>query len=488
MNPPSIDPQQALLKRRRTKVVATVGPASNSPEVLAQLIEAGVDVFRLNMSHGEHAGHAEAFRRIRDAAEAAGRHVAVLADLCGPKIRCGRFTGGSIVLEDGATVTVTMRDVPGVPGLIPSQYTALAGDVKPGDRILLDDGNLELKVVASRGTEVECTVVHGGLLKDRKGINLPGVAVSAPSLTDKDRADAEFALGLGVDLLALSFVRRAADVLELRALIDARGRRCGIVAKIEKPEALADYDAILEVTDAVMVARGDLGVELRPEQVPVAQDLLVDRARARHRPVIVATQMLESMIEHARPTRAEVSDVAHAVTSGADAVMLSAESASGKHPVLAVQMMDRIAREAEAYLWRQGAFGSIADRRIAGDAALPVVDAVARSTAHLSRDLKVRAIVVVSRHGTSAAVVSSARPAAPVVSVSAIEATCRRMNLLWGIVPVLVAETRLADPHALARATVRELALAAPGDHVLLVQGFADDPARSAPNVTVLTV
>jgi len=488
MNPPSIDPELALLKRRRTKIVATVGPASADPKVLARLIEAGVDVFRLNMSHGEHAGHAEAFRRIRAAAADAQRHIAVLGDLCGPKIRCGRFAGGSIQLEDDAAVTVTMRDVEGRPGLIPSQYTALAGDVKAGDRILLDDGNLELRVLESSGTEVACVVVHGGLLKDRKGINLPGVAVSAPSLTAKDRVDAEFALGLGVDMLALSFVRRAADVLELRALIDSSGKRCGIVAKIEKPEALTDFDAILEVTDAVMVARGDLGVELRPEQVPVAQDQLVHRARARHRPVIVATQMLESMIDHARPTRAEVSDVAHAVTSGADAVMLSAESASGKHPVLAVQMMDRIAREAEAYLWQQGAFGSIADHRIATDAAMPVVDAVARSTAHLSRDLRVRGIVVISRYGTSAAVVSSARPAAPVISVSAIEATCRRMNLLWGVVPVKCAEASLADHDRLARDTVRELALAAKGEHVLLVQGFNDDPARSAPSVTVLTV
>jgi pyruvate kinase len=476
----------ALLKRRRTKVVATLGPASSSPLVLAELVGAGVDVFRLNMSHGDHAGHAANYAAVRAAAEAAGRHVAVLADLCGPKIRCGRFAGGSIELEAGRPVTVTVRDVEGGPGLIPSQYAALAGDVEPGDRILLDDGNLELRVEGVAGTEVACRVVHGGRLSDRKGINLPGVAVSAPSLTDKDRRDAAFALGLGVDLLALSFVRRAADVHELRALIDATGKRCAIVAKIEKPEALAEYESILDACEAVMVARGDLGVELNPEQVPVVQDLLVDRARARHRPVIVATQMLESMIEHARPTRAEVSDVSHAVASGADAVMLSAESASGRHPLLAVRMMDRIARQTEAYLWQQGAFGSIADARSAADGALPVVDAVARSTAHLSRDLRVRAIVVVSRNGTSASVVSSARPAAPVVSVSALEQTCRWMSLLWGIVPVLVPEARLADPQALARDTARALELADPGDRILLVQGFNEDPARATPSVTVL--
>ena len=477
-----------LLKRRRTKIVATLGPASVAPAMLGELVAAGVDVFRLNMSHGEHAGHAAAYAAVRAAARSAGRHVAVLADLCGPKIRCGRFAGGGIDLENDHEVVVTMREVEGGPGLIPSQYAALAGDVHAGDRILLDDGNLELRVEALAGTEVRCRVVHGGRLTDRKGINLPGVTVSAPSLTDKDRRDAAFALELGVDLLALSFVRRASDVHELRALIAATGKRCGIVAKIEKPEALADYDAILDACDAVMVARGDLGVELNPEQVPVVQDLLVDRARARHRPVIVATQMLESMIENARPTRAEVSDVSHAVTSGADAVMLSAESASGRHPLLAVRMMDRIARQTEAYLWQQGAFGSIGDARNAADGVLPVVDAVARSTAHLSRDLRVRAIVVVSRHGTSAAVVSSARPAAPVVSASALEATCRRMNLLWGIVPVLVPEAQLADPQALARDTARALGLAGPGEHVLLVQGFNEDPTRSTPSVTVLAV
>ncbi len=489
--PPTIaDPistDLALLKQRRTKIVATLGPASTSPAVLAELVAAGVDVFRLNMSHGEHAGHAAAYAALRAAAAKAGRHVAVLADLCGPKIRCGKFVGGSIELVDGAAVTVTTRDVPGGPGLIPSQYAELARDVRAGDRILLDDGNLELKVETSDGVEVACTVVHGGTLKDRKGINLPGVMVSAPSLTAKDRDDAAFALALGVDFLALSFVRSAADISELRTLIDATGLRCGIVAKIEKPEALADFDAILEVTDAVMVARGDLGVELRPEQVPVAQDLLVARARARHRPVIVATQMLESMIDHARPTRAEVSDVSHAVASGADAVMLSAESASGKHPVLAVQMMDRIARQTEAFQWQQGAFGAFVDVRVAHDT-LPVVDAVARSTAHLSRDLGVRAIVVVSRHGTSAAVVSSARPAAPVLSVTALPATCRRMNLLWGIVPVLVDDAALADPQALARRTATSIGLAATGDHILLVQGFNEDPAKSAPSVTVLAV
>ena len=479
-----IEPAVPLLKRRRTRIVATLGPASSNSEVLDALLAHGVDVFRLNFSHGSHAEHAAVFAAIGAAATRAGRHPAVLADLCGPKIRTGRFEGGAVTLEPGAEVVVTTRDVTGTAALIPSQYASLTDDVRAGARLLLDDGKLELEVLAVAGTEVRCRVRHGGVLKDRKGINLPDSAVSAPSLTDKDRADARFALELGVDWLALSFVRCADDLTALRALIDGAGARAGIVAKIEKPEALRDIDAILDACDAVMVARGDLGVELRPEQVPVAQDLLVRGARARRRPVIVATQMLESMIVDARPTRAEVADVAHAVMSGADAVMLSAETASGAHPVGAVEMMDRIARQAEGWLWSQGAFGTIErasnDRDVAG--------ALATATAQLSRDLRVHAVVVVSRSGLSAGIVSAARPAAPIIAVSSSVATCRRLRLSWGLEPVLVTDADLEDPAALAIAQARALDLAAPGDAVLLVQGFQLDPLASRPAVSVLTV
>ena len=483
---PPIETEIPLLRRRRTKIVATLGPASAGPQVLRELLLEGVDVVRLNMSHGTHAEHRKNYTQLRAIAAELGRHTAVMADLCGPKIRAGEFPGGSIELATGARVVVTTRAVEGGPGLIPSQYAGLAEDVRPGARILLDDGNLELRVESVNGSEVECTVVHGGTLNNHKGINLPDVEVSAPSLTDKDREDARFALDLGVDYLALSFVRRADDIESLRALIRDHGHRADIVAKIEKPEALRECDAILAAADAVMVARGDLGVELKPEQVPVAQDLLVDRARRMGKPVIVATQMLESMIAHPRPTRAEVSDVSHAVSSGADAVMLSAESAAGKFPVAAVQMMDRIARQTESFLWAQGAFGSIADEDT--QPPVPIAEAVARSTSQLSRDLRVRAIVVLSRGGTSARQVSSARPAAPVISVTTEPATCRRMSLYWGVVPRLAETPATADIVTLAREVVRELQLAQAGDNLLLVRGFADSPALNAPSVTVLTV
>ncbi len=479
--------QPSLLKRRRTKIVATVGPASSSLDVLGQLIDAGVNVFRLNMSHGSHDGHRAAYESIRAAAGHRDKPVAVLADLCGPKIRCGKFEGGSIELRRDQRVTVTTRDVIGGPGLIPSQYGALASDVKRGDRILLDDGNLELRVERVEGTEIDCTVIDGGTLKDRKGINLPGVDVSAPSLTEKDREDAVFALGLGVDYIALSFVRSAGDVLQLRELVTSRAAEVSIIAKIEKPEALENIDAILETADGIMVARGDLGVELPAESVPITQTQLIDLGRMKGKPVIVATQMLESMITNSRPTRAEVSDVANAVMHGTDAVMLSAETASGSYPVKAVETMDRVARRAEAYLWSQGAFSSISDHDLPSPPiALP--DAVGRATAQLSRDLRVRSIFVISRSGTTARFVAAARPAAPLIALSDNARSTRRMNLYWGVEPILVEASELDAADALARRLVLELDLASHGDYVLRVAGFSSDKEKNVPRISVLTV
>lgn len=475
-----------LLKRRRTKIVATLGPASTKAGVVEQLIEAGVSVFRLNMSHGTHADHRAAFEQVRSVAARLGQPIAVLADLCGPKIRVGQFAQGNIQLAHGSRVTMTTREVVGEPGLIPSQYEPLARDVRPGDRILLDDGLLELKVVEVAGTEVACTTIHGGVLKDRKGMSLPGVDLSIPCLTDKDRVDAQFALDLGVDFLALSFVRRAADVEELRALI-AKSPSVHIIAKIETPEALEGIEAILDVSDGIMVARGDLGVELPPEVVPVVQRQLVAQARAKGKPAIVATQMLESMIEHPRPTRAEVSDVANAVFSGADAVMLSAESASGAYPLRTVEMMDRICRQAEGCLWTEGAFGGITDHKEAL-LSTPLHVAIARSTAQLSRDLQIRAIVVLSRSGTTADIVAAARPGAPVIGVTTDAGTCRRMNLLWGVVPIQVEAADLQDPHGLARRLAVDAGLAGPGQFLLTVSGFGPEAAESAPTISVLTV
>lgn len=481
----SIRTASNLLKSRRTKIIATIGPSTDSEVQIKKLIQHGVNIFRLNMSHGDQETHAKVFNMIRAMARQEQQHIAILADLCGPKIRTGKFIDGAIELIQGSDVTVTTRDVMGEPGLIPSQYQSLADDVKPGNRILLNDGALELLVKSIDDTEIQCMVIHGGKLKDKKGINLPGVQVSAPSLTNKDRSDAEFMLELGVDFLALSFVRTAADIRELRDLIQAQHGNTHIVAKIEKPEALENADEIIDASDAIMVARGDLGVELNPEQVPVAQGQLIHRARKSFKPVIVATQMLESMIENARPTRAEVTDIAHAVTLGTDAVMLSAETAAGAYPLESVNMMDRIVRQTEAHLWESGAYGI---NEYSNISPIPVWEAIAKTTAHLSKDLQARAVIVISQTGTSAATVSSARPAAPVVCITQSDDICRKLAIQWSVIALQDDAAGTLNPNVLARNISRQQHLAEHGETVLLVRGFHADPELNTPSVTVIEV
>jgi pyruvate kinase len=483
----SLDLSRVALKRRRTKIVATLGPASNSPEMLERLLAAGVDVFRLNFSHGTQPQHGETYERVRSAAKKVGKHVAVLADLCGPKIRCGKFEGDGIELEAGKEVVVTTREgVLGKPGLIPSEYKALAGDVRAGDRVLLDDGKLELKVTHVEGQDIRCLVVYGGRLTNKKGINLPGVNVSAAALTEKDKSDALFAARLGVDYMALSFVRSAADIRELKELLAVNDTPVPVVAKIEKPEALRVIGEILEVTDAVMVARGDLGVEMAAEEVPLIQQELVRLSRKAHRPVIVATQMLESMIESSRPTRAEVTDVASAAFGHTDAVMLSAETASGQFPVEAVSTMDRILRLAEGYSWKHRYFGKVSE--LAKDEQLRVGSAVSRAASLLSGDLDVRAVVVPTRSGATARVVSSEGPAAPVVATASDERVCRKLALNWGVTPELATEAALKEPAVYARALVQKMDLAKPGDPVLMVWDADKTHTGAEPTVSVLTV
>ncbi|MFO0595294.1 MAG: pyruvate kinase [Myxococcaceae bacterium] len=482
-----IDLSRVTLKRRRTKIVATVGPASNSPEMISRLINLGVDVFRLNFSHGTHELHQQAYERIRAAASAANKHVAVLADLCGPKIRAGKFEGGKIELPQGSEVVVTTRTgTLGRPGLICSEYAELARDVKAGDRVLLDDGNLELKVLQSDGVDVKCHVVAGGTLKDKKGINLPGVAVSSPALTGKDRNDALFAAKLGVDWLALSFVRSPDDVRALKELLSANGVPVPVVSKIEKPEALDCIADIIQVSDGVMVARGDLGVEMPAEEVPLIQQELVRLSRKLHRPVIVATQMLESMIDSPRPTRAEVTDVASAAFGHTDAVMLSAETASGQYPAEAVAMMDRVLRLVEGYSWKHGYFGRVSG--LDADEGLRVSSAVSRAASQLSGDLQVRAVVVPTRSGNTARVVSSERPAAPVIAMAADAATCRRLNLSWGVQPELMGAEKLQSPAAAARELVLQQGLGERGERVLLVWDADRAHTGTEPTVSVLSL
>ncbi len=472
---------------RRTRIVATVGPASRDPEKLEALVEAGVNVFRLNMSHGTHEQHREVIARVREISVRLGRHIAILGDLCGPKIRVGTFYGGEMVLTPGQKVTVTTRDVPGGDGLIPSQYAALANDVRAGNRILLDDGLLELRVERVEGTEVQCVVVHGGKLKDKKGMNLPGVALSTPALTQRDRQDARFLLAEGVDWLALSFVRRPSDIADLRKEIEAAGQSTPIIAKIEKPEAVDALAGILEAADGVMVARGDLGVEMPLESVPIIQADLVEQARHAAKPVIVATQMLESMVTQPRPTRAEASDVSTAVMSGADAVMLSAETATGAFPVETVKTMDRIARKVEAWQSlethfqqseRDHASHAAADR----DAGLRLRRAVAESTAQLCKDLRVRAVVVRSKGGTSAAQVSSNRPSAPIIALTTDARVARRMNLLWGVIPRVITPEEFEKPKTTARQQADALGLVEPGQQLLLLSGLG----KQEPSLTAL--
>ena len=485
----SINTSLKELIYRRTKIVATIGPASWDEESIRSLMLAGATVFRLNMSHGDHDSHTRSYQRIRAVAEEAGKSVAILADLCGPKIRVGKFPDGPLLLNKGEEVIVTTRDVAGGEGVIPCQYQLLHEEVTPGNRIMIADGVIELRTLDVNKQDIRCAVIHGGEVSDHKGINLPDTRLSVPALTKKDRKDARFALNLGVDLLALSFVRSEQDVIELQNFAASEGfEKIFVIAKIERPEALDKIDEILEASYGIMVARGDLGVELPAEQVPMIQKQLVDLARAANKPVIVATQMLESMIVHTRPTRAEVADVSHAVTSGVDAVMLSAETASGAYPKLAVSMMDRIAHQAESYQWHGGVSGSFDLSRKNPTPPLSHAEAVARATSSLSHDLMVHAIVVISATGASTRAVSSARPSSPIIAITSNAQTYRRMSLLWGVIPVLVDEIDQSDLYALARQQIKKLGVAHKGDNILLVRGFHSDAAKSSPSITILSV
>ncbi len=450
----------------RTKVVATLGPASSDPDVLGKMIDAGLDVVRLNFSHGEQADHLARLELVRKTADERGANVAVLADLQGPKIRVG------IVGEQGVTVRtgdecVLLSGAERAPGPeIPVVYEHLASDVRPGDSVLLDDGTIELRVRSVSGDEVRCEVLDGGVVRSRKGVNLPGVAVSAASLTAKDLADLATAIDAGVDYVALSFVRRPEDVLDAKQAIAERGGRMPVVAKLERPEAIDHLDDILEATDAVMVARGDLGVELPVEKVPPLQKEIIARANSLGVPVITATQMLESMVASARPTRAEASDVANAIFDGTDAVMLSGETATGSFPVEAVRTMRRIAREAEATPHL-----SHPPPPVGGS--LDVAATVCRAAVQAATDLDARAVVAFTESGATARYVSRFRPRVPIVGMTPYEPTRRRMALFWGVEAPPVLE-RVGDIEAMIAEGDRclmEEGFAAPGDLVVIVAG-----------------
>lgn len=466
----------------RTKIVATVGPASANLEALLAFIRAGTRVFRLNFSHGTHDFHLANLRMIREAASQSQTEVAILADLCGPKMRVGKFPNGVIVLKDNQIVTLETNGSLESADTIPIQYQQLSKDVLPGNRILLDDGLLELEVISIAGTAVTARVIRGGKLKDNKGLNLPGSQVSAPSLTAKDLEDIDFILGTDIDFIALSFVRSVRDVAALKDVLHSQGKHLPIIAKIEKPQALDEIDGILDAADGIMVARGDLGVEMAPEKVPVIQKDLIRRAREKSKPVIVATQMLESMTTNPRPTRAEVSDVSNAVFDGADGIMLSAESASGLYPVPAVQMMSKVAREAESWLMtHQQSAGIPASRANLGtDSAR---HAIARSIANLSRELPISVVVVRSKGGKSASFVSATRPLAPILAISTDLRAIRKMGLLWGVHPIHVSREDFEDPKSCSRKVAMTCDLSHKDKLILLLAGFG----KSEPNITLLS-
>jgi len=451
---------------RHSKIVCTIGPASRSPKMIERLLRAGMDVARLNFSHGSHEEHAKSIALLRALAMNLEKPIAILADLQGPKIRTGVLAGGvPVILRPGQKFTITTAKILGDSTRVNTTFLPLPREVHRGARILLSDGLIELRVEQVRGREVICQVVNGGALGEHKGINLPGVKLRVPALTPKDRADLKFALQQAANYIAVSFVRRPEDVLEAKTLIKRAGHDTPVIAKLEKPEAIENLDDILRAADAVMVARGDLGVEMNPERVPVVQKMIISRAREFRRPVITATQMLESMTENPRPTRAEASDVANAIFDGSDAVMLSAETASGKYPVEAVSMMARIIEEAEASIREFPQPSSVQEK-------LKVAESVAELVCHASRELHMRLIAVFTHSGFTARLVSRYRPLVPIVAFSPVAETRRRMALIWGVMPRNISDVRKIDGlAAIAEKRLLEERLVRKGDVIGIVAG-----------------
>ncbi len=453
---------------RRAKIVGTLGPASSNETTFRELVRAGLDVARLNFSHGTQPEKLKLIEMVRKVAAEERKPICILGDLQGPKIRTGRLKNRiPVQLKTGQSITITPRDIPGTATLITTTFPTLAENLEPGARILLSDGLIELRVLNIPGEDVECEVINGGLLGEHKGINLPGIAVRVPSLTEKDESDLEFAVKSGVDAIAVSFIRTAEDVSLVKQLIAALGADTWVVAKLEKPQAIDNLESILEVTDGVMVARGDLGVEMPPEKVPAIQKHVIRRAAEHRKPVITATQMLESMIENPRPTRAEASDVANAVYDGTDAVMLSAESAAGKYPIEAVKMMAKIVIETELHKP-----GISLHNGQPNHVRLSVAETICESMAHAAEDLDLAAIAVFTETGATARQLSKYHPKPPIYALSSIESVINRMNLLWGVHPVKCAKAHTAEQMVdMAEELLEQGGYARPQDIVGIVAG-----------------
>lgn len=449
---------------RSAKIVCTLGPASGSSEMIVRLMRAGMDVARLNFSHGTHEDHARLIKRVRDASARLSKPIGILADLQGPKIRTGALESGQPVrLVAGQRFTISIQTVAGTSLGVSTTYKRMPREVSRGDRILLGDGLIELQVLSTTSTTVQCKVVNGGLLGEHKGINLPGVKLRIPAVTPKDHEDLIFALEQGANYVAVSFVRTAKDVLQAKKAIARAKHDVPVIAKLEKPEAMDHLEEILHVSDGVMVARGDLGVEMSPEKVPVMQKLIIAKACEARRPVITATQMLESMTQNPRPTRAEASDVANAVFDGSDALMLSAETASGAYPLEAVEMMDRIIREAEAHN---------AHVVRPSPAQFNIAETASELICHASEELHMKVIAVFTETGSTARLVSKHRPRQPIIAFSTIQETRRRLALYWGVVPRTIRRVKdIEELVQYAEKRLLEERLVQQGDVVGIVAG-----------------
>ena len=420
---------------KRTKIIATIGPASSSPAIIARLIRAGMDAARVNFSHGDWNDHTRRIRLIRHEAEKTGKQIAIIQDLQGPKLRVGAVQNDAVTLRRGDTLVLTTRKVIGTSTLLSVTYPRLTKDLKAGDQILLDDGRLELKVLTKAAGGLRCKVVRGGVLGSHKGVNLPGAKLSLPSLSHKDKADLRFGIAQGVDYIALSFVRTANDINATRQFLKMHGVDIPIIAKIEKPEAIQNLDEIIRAADGIMVARGDLGVEMSPEQVPLLQKKIINACNLAEKPVITATQMLESMIESPQPTRAEASDVANAILDGTDCVMLSGETAMGNYPVQAVEVMARIAVQAETSL-----SPIPPDVHISGPD-----ESVAHAACRAAEEQHAKAIVTFTQSGSTALLVAKHRPRMSIIAATPFEHIARKISLYWGVTPVILKTKKTTD-------------------------------------------
>ncbi len=471
-----------MLSERRVKIVATIGPATSSREGLEKALLSGMNVSRLNFSHGTHDVHSGVIQNIRELSKKWAAPVSILQDLQGPKIRVGRFEGGQIELGEGQKVFVTVRDVVGKQGLIPTDFKALVETVTEGHRILMDDGLIELKVLSKSGTEIETEVIYGGLLKDRKGMNVPGASLPIEAMTEKDLKDLEFGLSKGVDYVALSFVRQGSDIIKLRQLIEAKHPATRIVAKIEMLEALQNLEEIVSLSDAVMVARGDLAVETGQSQLPAAQKRIIRMCNAMNKPVITATQMLDSMVENPRPTRAEVTDVANAVIDGSDALMLSAETASGKYPFRCIQTMHEIITEVEksAELYYDISLE---------DEYLEIPDAIGVAAALTAMKIRAKAIVCLSTTGKTATLIAGSRPRVPIVAITHSIEALNRLELVWGIQTYRIHAYQTSE-EALSQTEelLLKIGLVRRGDKVVVTMGTPVQQSAKTNSIRVYTV